>query len=220
MGDTSAGIFEHRFGDPLAFAAAAADAVADAIELRLADAPEAVLAVPGGSTARSVLPALARRPIAWDRICVTLVDERWVPPEHPDSNEALVRACLGPTIGPRIVGLYSGAPSPEAALDDLNVRVPAPDVILLGMGEDGHIASLFPGEAANQAEGKYVVAHRPDHARATLTPAAIAAGRSIVLAFGGAIKDAVFRRALAEGPAAALPVRHALHAGAKVFIGP
>jgi 6-phosphogluconolactonase len=219
MSETSTGVSEHRFDDPLALAAAAADAVVDALNLRLADAPGTVLAVPGGSTARSVLPVLARRPIAWERVCVTLVDERWVPPGHPDSNEALVRACLGPAAGARILGLYSGAPSPEAALDDLNAHMPAPDVILLGMGEDGHIASLFPGDAANQAEGKYVAVHRSDHARVTLTPPAIAAARTVVLAFSGAIKESVFRRARADGPAASLPVRHALRAGAEVFIG-
>jgi 6-phosphogluconolactonase len=210
-----------RFVDLSSFARAAADAVAAGLSSALAEQFHAVLAVPGGSTGRTVLPILAANPLPWHRIRVTLVDERWVPRDHPDSNESLVRELLyGPAAQSEFAGLYNGAATPEAALHDLTARIPSPDVILLGMGEDGHIGSLFPGDPANHATSRFAAVRRSDHLRITLTPLALAAGRCLVLAFCGAIKQAVFEHALRPGLADELPVRHALRAHAHIFVGP
>ena len=180
-----------------------------------------VLAFPGGSTARIVLSVLAAERLPWDRIRVTLTDERWVPPVHPDSNERLLRSLLkGPATEATVLGLYTGAATPEAALPELLAGRPLPEIILLGMGEDCHIASLFPGDKANRATENLAAVSRPDHARITLTPVGIAAAPVLILAFAGEAKQAAFNRASSEGPAEELPVRHALRAGARVLIGP
>jgi len=212
----------HRLASLPDLAEATTNALAAVLSAVLADQHGAALAVPGGSTARLVLPALAARPLPWQRIRVTLVDERWVPADHPDSNERLVRTGLEAAIGAgaRLIGLNSGADTPEQAVADLTSRVPRPDVVLLGMGEDGHIASIFPSDAANTSTAVFAAVQRPDHARITLTPAAIVAATHVTLAFAGTEKQTIFERALAAGPTADIPVRHALRSNTEVFIGP
>jgi 6-phosphogluconolactonase len=210
-----------RFSDLSAFAYATAEAVVTGLANVLAGQPKAVLAVPGGRTSQAVIPVLATLPLPWERVSITLTDERCVPPSHPDSNERLLRSLLkGPAAAATVLGLYTGAFTPEAALPELLARRPWPDIVLLGMGEDGHIASLFPGDPANRATERLAAVSRPDHARITLTPAALVIAPVLILAFAGKAKQAVFNRALIEGPAEDLPVRHALHAGARVLIGP
>ena len=180
----------------------------------------ASLAVPGGRTAAAVLPVLAGRDLPWRRIAVTLADERCVPADHADSNEGLVRRLLaGPAATADLAGLYRPDETPAAAARRLETLRPFA-AVLLGMGEDGHIASLFPGDAANAEPAPLAAVSRPDHPRLTWTPSVLAAADTLVLAFTGAAKAAVLEQALAEGPAAALPVRHALGAGATVLIGP
>ncbi|HVY59185.1 MAG TPA: 6-phosphogluconolactonase [Xanthobacteraceae bacterium] len=208
----------HRFSTLAAHADAAANAVAAAVAAAIAAKGAVVLAVAGGSTARHVLPRLAQRTLAWEHVVITLTDERWVPPQHSDSNETLVRKSFVPASAP-VIGLYTAGLQPQSAIRNLQSRIRDPDVVLLGMGEDGHIASLFPGDPANEATGRFAVVRRPDHVRVTLTPAAMAEAR-IVLAFTGAAKAEIFDRALADGPPATLPVRHVLRPGTEVFIGP
>jgi 6-phosphogluconolactonase len=201
-------------------ARAAAAAVAAALtSVSQEKSDRIVLAVSGGSVARLVLPELAAVPgVPWKRIVVTLVDERWVPVTHPASNQSEVNAQLTGTLArDAILGLYTESVSPEDAVGDLSVRIPAPDVVLLGMGEDGHIASLFPGDPANRAAGRLVAVRRPDFSRITMTPAMLRNARHIVLAFDGANKRAVFERARVKGAAEELPVRHLFVDQTQVF---
>jgi 6-phosphogluconolactonase len=110
--------------------------VADWLELRLraalAGSPEGIaITVPGGSTPFPILACLAARAIDWQRVTVWPGDDRLVPEDHPASNAGRIRALLEP-VGARVVALVEGAHPPHFAL------------AWLGMGEDGHVASLFP----------------------------------------------------------------------------
>jgi 6-phosphogluconolactonase len=209
-----------RFSQTEPFVNAVSDAVAGALADVLAARPLAVLAVPGGRTARALLPRIAALPLSWDRVTITLTDERWVPVDHPDSNEGLVRSLLKGPAAARLQGLFRDGTTPEEALPELIARMPTADLVLLGMGEDGHIASIFPNEAANRATAALAVVDRPDHRRVTMTPRALGAARRVVVAVTGVAKQAVVEQALLGDRLDELPVRHALAAGAAVFIGP
>ena len=101
---------------------------------------EVLVAVPGGSTPRACLTLLGQQDLPWPHIAVTLTDERDVPRDHPDSNFGLLRDTLfaGQALTERFVPLNKDAVSSTQHL---------PLVTLLGMGEDGHFASIFPDAA-------------------------------------------------------------------------
>ena len=126
-----------------------AAAISDDLEAR-----EVVgLALAGGSTPGPMISKLAGLDLDWERVFVTLTDERWVGVEDPLSNEGALRARLaGPASRARVVGLKTGHGAPEDAVGELEQRIahlPRPwTFCVLGMGSDGHFASLFPGDAA------------------------------------------------------------------------
>ncbi len=176
----------------------------------------ASLAVSGGRTPAHIFPILARKDLPWERLTITLADERWVDADHPDSNEGLARRLLlrGPAATARFVGLKTDDENPidglarvEAAL----ATVPWPlDAVYLGMGEDGHIASLFPGTAAwAAAPGRVlaVAANGGRQSRISLSPAALRDSRQIYLVITGPDKRAILDAAMAPGPPGEFPVR-------------
>lgn len=127
-----------------------AEDMSECLQSGIAKRSRACLAVSGGRTPEHIFPALANKALPWDRVTITLADERWVDPVHPDSNEGLTRRLLlqGSASKARFVGLktshenpFDGHAETETALATLDWPH---DVIFLGMGEDGHIASLFP----------------------------------------------------------------------------
>jgi 6-phosphogluconolactonase len=214
-----------RAGHRLATPDALADALAVAIERRLDDAlsarGRATLVVSGGTTPRATFERLAQKRIAWRDVTITLSDERWVPPDDPASNEALVRSALltGPAASARFVGLYTGDPTPEAGERSCAARIDTLarpfDAVLLGMGADGHTASLFPhapglGDALDPAGGALCRAVRPPDVqppRITLTLRALLDARIVFLLFQGARKRAAFVAAQAAGRIEDMPVR-------------
>ena len=191
--------------------------VADALAAR----GVAALALAGGRTPALFLRRLAERAAEWSNVVVTLTDERWVPADHPDSNEGLVRALLVSKVaGIRLVPLFTGAPTPEegtAACAAALGALPLPfDVVILGMGEDGHVASLWPvtpGLTAAFTDPSPGRAMRPPgtaQPRMTLTLPTLLNSRRIVLLLSGESKRRVLDLAMQDGSAEDMPVRAVL----------
>jgi 6-phosphogluconolactonase len=218
---------EHRFETPDALADALAETIARRIDDALSARGVASLVVSGGSTPRLTFMRLAQKPLRWGAVTITLADERWVPSSDPASNEAFVRGALlvGAAASARFVGLYTGDATPEAGERACAARIEALerpfDAVLLGIGDDGHTASLFPHApglvAALDADGGALCrAIRPPNVelpRMTLTVRALLDARSVFLLFQGARKRAAYDAALAEGPLEAMPVRAVLRQG-------
>jgi 6-phosphogluconolactonase len=192
---------------------ALAKSLAEAVSRVLAGAISArgigFLAVSGGSTPGLFFEQLAASPIDWQRVTVTLIDERLVPASSPRSNAALAKGKLlqGPAAAAKFVGLYHEGGSVEDAAvlaSEALRRLPWPlDVAILGMGADGHTASFFP-DADNLAalldpkQAKLVLpVHAPSaiEPRLTLTLAAIVKARFLGLHIEGDEKRAVLDRA-------------------------
>jgi 6-phosphogluconolactonase len=218
---------EFRFDDHDAMAEAMASDIADLLRAALDDRGQASLAVSGGRTPATMFRCLSEQRLAWDRVTVTLVDERWVAPDADDSNERLARTALlqGPAAAARFVGLKNPASTPEAGLAETERAleiVPRPfDVLVLGMGEDGHCASLFPGTAElaaalDPAGSASCAPVRPKglQPRMTLTLSAILDSRHILLLLEGRGKWDIYKQALADTDATVMPIR-AVFTGAR-----
>ncbi|MBZ9908034.1 6-phosphogluconolactonase [Mesorhizobium sp. BR115XR7A] len=217
----------NAFPDRPQLASALAGRVADTLTKAIAGRGTALLAVSGGTTPAKFFAALSAAPIAWDKVIVTLVDERFVPASSPRSNAGLVAANLlqNAAKAARFVPLYHEAVGIEdaAASDDAALRsLPWPlDVVILGMGPDGHTASFFPDaddlpKLLDPASDRIIL---PVHAasagepRLTLTLARIIDAGFIALHIEGEDKRTAFDGAAASGPRK--PIRAVLDASPK-----
>ena len=208
-------IFEARE----ALAATLARDVAEELERAIEAKGRATLAVSGGTTPKLFFEKLSEIDIPWARVSVTLVDERQVPETSERSNARLVRTHLlrNRAAAARFVPLVD---NPDAE------KIPSFDVAVLGMGNDGHTASFFPGgdslaEAIDADTKKRLIAiTAPGAGEPCLTftlPVLEQAGR-LALHIEGAEKKQVLKQALADGPEEDMPVRALLRSAAPVTL--
>ncbi|BDM64489.1 6-phosphogluconolactonase [Shewanella sp. NFH-SH190041] len=201
-----------------------AERIAQQLQQAVDSRGEASLVVSGGSTPLKLFRALSDIAIDWRDVYITLADERWVEPYDKDSNESLVRANLlqGHAACAKFRGLKNMFATPEAGLQmacESLANLPRPfDVVVLGMGNDGHTCSWFPCAPADELNhalnsDALLAAVQPQsapHARITLTRNAILGSRQIYLHLVGEQKLAVYRQALADDDIYAMPIRAVL----------
>lgn len=212
------------FADRDGLAAALADAVAQNLRAGIASRGKASLAVSGGSTPAMFFASLgANDNLDWSKITVTLVDERWVDESSDRSNARLVKQNLlqGAASKAVFIPLYAGGEPPASgiveAVDDLQKDVPHPfDAVVLGMGNDGHTASFFPGgdvlDLALSAKDPAIAirAAGAGEPRITLTLPHLLATNNLYLHIEGSEKAATLETALGDGPVNDMPVRAVL----------
>lgn len=171
----------------------------DAVTASLAERGVARVALSGGRTPLAAYAQLGPAIRDWSAVTVLLADERCVPQDHPDSNAREIRAALGPAARDlRLVPLVeNGSPGDRARAYAHDLGPEPIDVVLLGLGEDGHTASLFPAHGALEAEGRTVAvldAPKPPPERVSLTlPELRAAGSVVLLVTGEGKADALAR---------------------------
>ena len=202
-------IFEAREDLAQSLAQDVADELWRAIEAK----GKATLAVSGGTTPKLFFDKLSRMDLPWQRVTVTLVDERQVPETSPRSNAALVRKMLmaGKAAKARFVPLFEN----EAEASGLSL-----DVVVLGMGNDGHTASFFPGGDAlavaidPQTEKNIVPLNAPaaGEPRLTFTLPKLLAASTLCLHIEGTGKMKVLDEAVRGSDAQAMPIRAVLAA--------
>lgn len=221
---------EHLYDDAGEMAAALADDIVSRITVAASTNGRAALVVSGGTTPGPVFDLLAQADAPWARVAVTVSDERWVEADDPGSNEKLVRDRLlvGEAAEASYVALKTAHadphdPAAEAEVDRRLQAMARPfEVAVLGMGPDGHTASLFPGAPGLEqaldlnspalARGIGPVPGAAGAAsRMTLTLRALTDARRVVLLFRGEEKLDAYRRATKLGPVAEAPVRAILH---------
>lgn len=217
------------FPDSASLAADLAGGIASLLHGAMAKRGFASLVVSGGSTPAPLFQALSSENVPWQKVIITLADERWVDPADNASNERLVRRHLlqNRAAAAGFVGLKTEDVTARAGEKSCEKRIrsiPRPfDVLVLGMGDDGHTASLFPDAAdlpmaTAMDSGRLCMAIRPgsaNHDRMTLTLPALLNSRKIILHITGKGKLKVFEKALAAEPLSAdvlneMPVRYVL----------
>ena len=189
------------FDTPSQWADAVALDIVNALNADIAKTGRAALALPGGRTPLTIVPKLIERDTDWSCVTVTLTDERWVETDHPDSNQRQTLDLLGPIADQvHFVGLKT-----EDAEKRIQNLLPF-SCVLLGLGEDGHTASLFPGQELLPGVAQFT--QGPDHRRISLTLDTLLSAKQIVLAAQGAEKRTVIEQA--QDPARPYPISHIL----------
>lgn len=218
--------FEQRNHLFTALAAECQDVLAEALSKHGA----ATLLVSGGSTPAPLYEALSKTELNWKKIKIALVDERWVDQQHSASNEALIRRTLliNNAKAAEFTGMKTAARTAKAGQSETEEnyrKLPQPfSLAIVGMGPDGHTASLFPHAkgladalkpnseqitAAISATQSEVTG--PNTERLTLTASALMKTDRVIILFTGEDKLAVFSAAQKEGPVEDMPIRALLH---------
>ncbi|MGA2550227.1 MAG: 6-phosphogluconolactonase [Burkholderiaceae bacterium] len=215
---------EHRFDSATTMVRSLCDYVVRELGQGLAERGRASLVVSGGRTPAALFDALSEATLAWEKVWITLADERWVDPSDAQSNEHLVREHLlrARAASAHFVGLKNDAASPEEGAPAAEVAfraLPQPfELVLLGLGEDGHTASLFPGASelgrGLALDAPFCLAVHPPaapYARMSLSARSLLHSRAIVFLIEGAEKWAAYQRAREAGPVEIYPSRAFFH---------
>ncbi len=216
-------VTEHRFDERDALIEALQQTIVSELETALAQKDRATLLLSGGTSPAPLYRGLSETALDWARVDVALVDERWVDRDDAASNERLLHETLlkNQAAAARFTGMKNNHPTPftgEAECNRAYARLQTPfDLALLGMGPDGHTASLFPGArgldealdkqlhcAAIHARRSEVTGECLD--RMTMTPWSLLQSRRLLLMITGEEKWRVYQQARQNGASSALPV--------------
>ncbi len=216
---------EHFFDTRDDLFSSLADFCAGTLQAALTSRNAASIIVSGGSTPEPLYTTLAHTSLPWEKVTVALVDERWVDTNHAASNERFVRQVLlrDAAAQAKFIGMKNSADNAQAAVEEVNRRydaVPSPfDLVILGMGPDGHTASLFPDaeglshalDANSKDNCCAITAHQSpvtgEHTeRMTLTLHGIMQARQLVLLITGDEKLKIYQHALHADSHNELPV--------------
>lgn len=214
----------HKFSTREALEEQLCDRIVSLLRSAIEQRGEAALVVSGGRTPAGLFQRLSKASLDWDRVRVTLADERWVPADHEDSNARSVQTHLlqGKALAANFLPLFNDQPTPhqgQAELESVLRQLPETiDAVVLGMGEDGHTASFFPDaaellQALDMDSGQSCIAVTPPaapHLRMTLTLPRLLASRQIFLHLCGEAKIPVLEEAMAPGATEQMPVRSVL----------
>jgi len=218
----------HEHASREAMAKMLASHISDLLSAAIQDHGSASLAVSGGSTPKALYEQLSLSPLDWSKVTIVLVDERWVEPKEPGSNESFIDQTLmqNAAAKARFIGLKTNGETPQDGLEEAKTRLSGLslpfDVVILGMGPDGHTASWFPhahgldnaldGTGLLSAiEAKQSDVTGPHTHRITLSRKAIMDARAMVLMISGSEKRQVWDTACQAGDRSDMPVRALLH---------
>ncbi|WP_173236085.1 6-phosphogluconolactonase [Legionella antarctica] len=208
----------HSFGDAQILNSILAEQIKEILEKAVNQRGQAYLVVSGGKTPVDLFGILAKKKLPWDKVTITVADERCVGADDIDRNELLVKHFLlqHEAKGAKFLSLYDEHTHPADSLKKtagVIASLPIFDAVILGMGEDGHTASLFPcsnelaqGLDDNSEAVLYVTPQTALHQRVSLSKKRLLDSRIIFLHLVGQKKRSVFNQALAEGNPMFMPV--------------
>jgi len=183
-----------------------------------------LIAVPAGTTGPAIFPKLAAQKLPWKRVTIVPTDDRLVPMDDERSNVRAIAKAFLPT-GARVIPIAAGIEDYRLAGNSADARLQdlpwPPDLVWLGMGKDGHTASIFPGpdlqDALDAPKSRRAVGVMPDPlpadapvARVTLTRASILSARTVLITISGDEKRAVLEQAIADGQSSRSPIGRVL----------
>ena len=213
----------HDFDDRVALEAALANSIVAQLSEAIRIDGKASIAVSGGSTPKALFAALSQVDIDWSKVDVTLVDERWVDTDSEQSNERMLRECfaINHAANANIIGMKSADNDVAAGVESYNLKLASDikqpfDVVILGMGGDGHTASWFPDapeidNALDPSVNSQTLSTLPPSQpmpRITLSFPCVAAAKNIYLHITGDDKRQVLEQGL--GTSDALPIHRTL----------
>ena len=207
---------EEKFSNLEEAASALAEDLAQTIREAISRKGSCLIAVSGGKTPRLVFKYLRNQRLDWEKVIITLTDERWVPNDHSESNEQLVRSYLLKYLPPEVTfipfyqhgkNIAADTKACENRLRHLDLPF---DAVYLGIGSDGHFASLFPEDRALEITDSLCTAVEGTNSRLpriTLTKTAILDSRKIYILFSGDDKYSVYSRSRILGSYKEIPLR-------------